>query len=86
MTDGFAPIFFVMRAMFGPPLTLAFRLTTEGRDHLPRKGAAILVANHASFLDPIFIGLRARRPVRFLVSREFYADRRLNALFSRDRS
>jgi 1-acyl-sn-glycerol-3-phosphate acyltransferase len=59
---------------------LAFRLRTFGQDHLPRNGAAILAANHASFLDPILIGMRARRPVRFLVAAEFYADRRLHTL------
>jgi len=80
MSDGFDAVFFTMRTVFGPPLTMAFGLKTEGQHHVPRKGAAILVANHASFLDPIVIGLRARRPVRFLVSREFYADRRLNAM------
>jgi 1-acyl-sn-glycerol-3-phosphate acyltransferase len=53
---------------------------TVGRDHVPRKGAAILAANHASFLDPILIGMRARRPVRFLVAAEFYEDPRLHAL------
>lgn len=69
-----------MRAIFGPPLTLAFGLKTEGYQHLPRAGAAILAANHASFLDPIVIGMRARRPVRFLVSRQFYADPRWRPL------
>ena len=66
--------------MFGPAFKLAFRLETFGQNHVPRKGAAILAANHASFLDPILIGIRARRPVRFLVAAEFYRDRRLNAL------
>ncbi len=47
---------------------------------MPRSGAAILAANHASFLDPILIGMRARRPVRFVVSQEFYGDPRLNAV------
>ena len=69
-----------MRAIFGPALTAGFRLKTFGQQHVPRKGAAILAANHASFLDPIFVGLRARRPVRFLVAAEFYRDPRLNAL------
>jgi len=80
MSDGLDAVFFAMRTVFGPPLTMAFGLKTEGQHHVPRTGAAILAANHASFLDPIVIGLRARRPVRFLVSREFYADRRLHAL------
>ena len=59
---------------------MAFRLKTIGQQHLPRSGAAILAANHASFLDPIFVGLRANRPVRFLVAAEFYRDPRLNAV------
>jgi 1-acyl-sn-glycerol-3-phosphate acyltransferase len=74
--------FLALRAIFGPALTLAFRLKTFGQDHVPRKGAAILAANHASFLDPILIGLRARRPVRFLVATEFYRDPRLHALLA----
>ena len=59
---------------------MAFRLRTFGQDNVPRKGAAILAANHASFLDPILIGMRARRPVRFLVAAEFYRKPRLHAL------
>jgi 1-acyl-sn-glycerol-3-phosphate acyltransferase len=66
--------------IFGPAITLAFRVKTFGQKHVPRKGAAILAANHASFLDPILIGMRARRPVRFLVAEEFYRDPRLHAL------
>ena len=69
-----------MRVAFGPPFTLAFRPTVSGSEYLPRSGAAILAANHASFLDPILIGMRARRPVRFVVSQEFYNDPRLNAV------
>jgi len=69
--------FFTARALAGPLFTRAFRLTSDGDEHLPRHGAAILVSNHASFLDPIVIAIRVRRPVRFMVSREFYAKRRL---------
>jgi len=79
MPDRLDVAFFSMRVLFGPPFTLAFRLKTLGREHVPREGAAILAANHASFLDPIFIGICARRPVRFLVSNEFYRNPRLNA-------
>lgn len=80
MRDRVDTAFFPLRAIFGPAITLAFRLKTSGRENLPRTGPAILASNHASFLDPILIGLRARRPVRFLVSQEFYRDPRLRAL------
>jgi 1-acyl-sn-glycerol-3-phosphate acyltransferase len=80
MPGGVDVAFFSLRAVFGPAFTLAFRLKTLGRDNVPRRGAAILAANHASFLDPILIGISARRPVRFLVAHDFYKDRRLHAL------
>lgn len=80
MRDGYDLAFLALRAIFGPAFTLAFRVKTFGQKHVPRKGAAILAANHASFLDPILIGIRARRPVRFLVAAAFYRDPRLHAL------
>jgi len=80
MGGGLDVAFFSLRAVFRPAFTLAFRLRTQGREHVPRKGAAIIAANHASFLDPILIGMCSRRPVRFLVAREFYLDPRLSAL------
>jgi len=78
--EGLDLAFFSLRAVFGPALTLAFRLKTHGREHLPRQGAAILAANHASFLDPILIGVSVKRPVRFLVAHDFYKDPRLHTL------
>ena len=80
MRDGLDVAFFSLRAVFGPVLTAAFGLETAGQEHVPKTGPAILAANHASFLDPIVISLRARRPVRFLVSNAFYRDPRLNRL------
>ena len=70
--------FLSLRAVFSPAFTLAFRLKTHGRDNVPREGAAILAANHASFLDPILVGICARRPVRFLVANDFYRNPRLH--------
>jgi 1-acyl-sn-glycerol-3-phosphate acyltransferase len=80
MRDGLDVAFLSLRVVFGPAFTFAFRLKTQGREHVPRSGAAILAANHASFLDPIVIGICARRPVQFLVANDFYRDRRLHAL------
>jgi 1-acyl-sn-glycerol-3-phosphate acyltransferase len=80
MRDGLDIAFFSLRTLVGPILSTAFRLETIGQQHVPKTGPAILAANHASFLDPILIGLRARRPVRFLVSNQFYRDPRLHAL------
>ncbi len=43
-----------------------FRLRVEGRQHVPATGPVLLVANHASYLDPPLVGITAGRFVRFL--------------------
>ena len=78
MNDGLGLAFLSLRAVFGPVFKLGFRLKAHGWEHVPREGPAILAANHASLLDPILIGMCARRPVRFLVANDFYRDPRLH--------
>lgn len=43
-----------------------FRLRIEHRDRLPASGPVLIVANHASYLDPPMIGVTASRWVGFL--------------------
>ncbi len=43
-----------------------FRLRGEGQEQVPRHGAAVLAANHSSYLDPVLLGTTCRRRVRFL--------------------
>lgn len=42
------------------------------RDPLPRDGPVIVVANHRSYLDPFFVAVLTRRPIHFLMAREYY--------------
>ena len=48
----------------------------EGREHVPRRGAVILAANHRSFLDSIFIPLVVHRRVTFVAKAEYFDDRK----------
>jgi 1-acyl-sn-glycerol-3-phosphate acyltransferase len=50
------------------------RVKVEGREHVPRRGAVILAANHRSFLDSIFIPLVVRRRVTFVAKAEYFDD------------
>jgi 1-acyl-sn-glycerol-3-phosphate acyltransferase len=43
-----------------------FRLRIDGSERVPASGAVLLVANHASYLDPPLVGISARREVNFL--------------------
>jgi long-chain acyl-CoA synthetase len=42
-------------AIFESLFRLAFKLTVNGMEHLPRKGPYILAANHVSFIDPFIV-------------------------------
>ncbi len=39
---------------------------------MPLKGPVVLVSNHASYLDPICIGLASRRPISFMAKEELF--------------
>lgn len=58
-----------MRALVQPFLTALFRLLftyeCEGEELLP-EGAAVVAANHPSYLDPILLSLEVSRPIRFM--------------------
>lgn len=52
-----------------------FRWHIRGLDEIPRRGGVLLASNHISYLDPIaigYVGLRIRRPVRFLAKIELF--------------
>jgi 1-acyl-sn-glycerol-3-phosphate acyltransferase len=55
-----------------PFFRLYFRLEGVGAEHIPSRGAAIVAANHRSFLDPFVIGALARRPVYYMAKRELF--------------
>lgn len=55
-----------------PFFRLYFRLEGVGAEHIPARGAAIIAANHRSFLDPFVIGALARRPVYYMAKRELF--------------
>src|SRR5262249_19349437 len=45
---------------------------TEGAHHVARHGPVLLIANHQSFLDPLLVGLAARRHLHFLARKTLF--------------
>ena len=58
---------FLLRFIAWLLVKAAYRLRSEGLDNIPAEGAAVLVANHVSFVDAVVIMGAAPRPVRFVM-------------------
>jgi 1-acyl-sn-glycerol-3-phosphate acyltransferase len=52
--------------------TLGFSLRISGRPNIPRRGPALLIANHQSFLDPMVIGAASPRHLCFLARKTLF--------------
>jgi 1-acyl-sn-glycerol-3-phosphate acyltransferase len=55
----------------------------EGRRNIPRTGAALLISNHQSFLDPCAAGCPTRRHLSFLARKTLFHNRFFGGLIRR---
>ncbi|WP_284616155.1 MFS transporter [Aquabacterium humicola] len=51
---------------------LVYRFRVRGDDNIPVEGAAILVANHVSFVDAIVLMAASPRPIRFIMDHRIF--------------
>ena len=49
-----------------------YRIWVTGLENLPRRGGALLISNHVSFVDWLLLMAAADRPLRFLMGKEYY--------------
>lgn len=64
-------ILFSLAYVIGKPLVrVLFPTEVSGKENLPQAGPLLLIANHASYLDPIFLIAAADRYIRFLTKGE----------------
>jgi 1-acyl-sn-glycerol-3-phosphate acyltransferase len=45
---------------------LFWKIEHIGVEHIPNEGAVVIAANHQSYLDPFWLSLPVKRPVRYL--------------------
>jgi 1-acyl-sn-glycerol-3-phosphate acyltransferase len=64
--------YWVLKVVLTPIFLVLFRVKVEGRDHIPKKGPAVLAANHQSFCDSFFLPLVVRRRVTYLAKAEYF--------------
>ncbi|MFE5137076.1 lysophospholipid acyltransferase family protein [Streptomyces fagopyri] len=58
--------------LLGPLLRLVFRPRTEGLEHIPSSGAAIVAGNHLSFSDHFLLPAILKRRITFLAKAEYF--------------
>jgi 1-acyl-sn-glycerol-3-phosphate acyltransferase len=51
---------------------MLFRLRHEGQRQIPATGGLILASNHASYVDPVLIGVATSRVLSYVTKREFF--------------
>ena len=64
--------YWFVKTIFYPFVRLYLGLKREGLEHLPRRGPAIVVSNHVSYMDAIVLGSASPRPLHFIVLQWMY--------------
>jgi 1-acyl-sn-glycerol-3-phosphate acyltransferase len=72
-------LYWVLRFLAVLLCKILFRLQAKGRENIPKRGGFILASNHASYLDPIVLGVACPRKLNFMSKQELF----VNPLFSR---
>ncbi len=70
-TERFGLGYGIARLMVTPFYRLLWRVHVEGGEQLPRRGAAILAANHVSFFDSVVLIMAVRRTLSFVGKVEY---------------
>lgn len=63
-------------------LLLACHVRAFGQNHVPRTGGVLIVANHQSYLDPVYLGMSLDRSVSYMARRTLFENRAFNWLIS----
>lgn len=59
-------LWLTFQTLFRVMTSLMFDLKVYGARNIPRRGGALLLTNHESYLDPVLIGVRLRRPLNYM--------------------
>ena len=60
--------------------SIAFRVEVRGMENLPKTGGFILASNHVTELDPVFIGIKLKRQLKFMAKAELFKNKLFGAV------
>ena len=67
--------------VIGPLLTTVFRPWVKGLENVPRTGPLIVVCNHLSFVDSVFLPLMIDRQMAFLAKSDYFTGKGIRGWF-----
>jgi 1-acyl-sn-glycerol-3-phosphate acyltransferase len=62
-----------IRAVLRVLSRLFFRISYRGLENIPHTGCVIIASNHQTYLDPIWMSLPFKRPIRYLAMSESFS-------------
>jgi 1-acyl-sn-glycerol-3-phosphate acyltransferase len=64
--------FRIVKSIVSPMLSVAYGFRSEDLENVPREGGAVLVCNHVSFIDWLFVGVALPRVPRFVMHQHHF--------------
>ncbi|MDF9840341.1 MULTISPECIES: lysophospholipid acyltransferase family protein [unclassified Paenibacillus] len=65
-------IYVICRGLLRLIYAILFPLKIVGRENVPKEGGVLLCANHISLLDPMTIGIKLERQVKYMAKAELF--------------
>src|SRR3954469_14101617 len=81
--DQKTPLWNFCRSICYVTCILLFDYKAYGVKNVPRRGGALLVSNHQSYLDPVLLGVNVPRPMSYLAKSELFENRFFGWLITR---
>ena len=75
--------YWILKVVLSPILFVLFRVKISNGRVVPRRGQAILAANHQSFCDSFFLPLAVVRKVTYLAKAEYFDDPKTHEVLGR---
>jgi 1-acyl-sn-glycerol-3-phosphate acyltransferase len=77
---------FLLRFIAWLLIHLLYRLQKRGVEHIPAEGAALVVCNHVSFVDPVILMAVSPRPIRFVMDHRIFRTPVISFIFRHTRA
>ncbi|AOZ91387.1 lysophospholipid acyltransferase family protein [Paenibacillus crassostreae] len=65
-------IYVFCRGLLRLIFAVLYRLESIGKDNVPDNGGVLLCANHISMMDPITVGIKLKRQVKYMAKAELF--------------